>query len=379
MEDSNPSQLKVAYSGYIKKLFGSYLNSTVFAKRTPSMFSFLVTNVCQLRCRHCFYTKTLDNRSIKILTLDEYRKISESMGKFKVALICGGEPFTRPDLHEIIKLFYKNNKIKCAGTATNGFYQKSILSQVQKVLSYCKNISYSVWVSIDGFKDQHDYMRGAGVFERALSTFMELKKLKLDYPNLNVCIGSVMNFYNQKIMKDFIKFSADILKPDHFGLLLIRQNPKDPKSKEYGPKYYTEAAKCLEKLILSGKFSKKQIKKRILDMYASHLISETLATGKRQFSCKAGTKLGFIDCDGTVNLCEKFENENMGNLRDYDYDFKKLWFSPKNIEYKKKVNNDIICNACTHETEGLPSLGWPITSKIRAISYFIKNKKNGDL
>lgn len=360
----------------LKKISLSYLNNIHFIKRTPFVYSFLVTNVCQLRCRHCFYTKTLDNKSIRLLTIDEYRKASKSMDKFEGALFSGGEPFVRRDLHEIIKIFYKNNKMKWACCITNGIDKKEILQQVQEILSYCRNMSYYVCVSIDGFREQHDYMRGfPGGFDEAISTFVELKKLKPYYNNLKLDISSVINFYNQKIMKYFIEFVTNVLEPDSFGLTLIRQNPKDRKSKEYEPKYYIEAVKYLEELILSGKFCKKEVNKNTL--YGRHLISKTLVTRKRQFVCKAGTDIGFIDCDGTVNLCEKFENENMGNLRDYDYDFKKLWFSPKNINYKRKVNNDILCNACTHETGGIfPSLDFSLMSKIKSRIYFRKIAKN---
>ena len=47
----------------------------------------------------------------------------------------------------------------------------------------------------------------------------------------------------------------------------------------------------------------------------------------------------------------------MGNLRDYDMDFLKLWNSAKALEIKGLVNRHAACEACTHETEGLlPSL-----------------------
>ena len=47
----------------------------------------------------------------------------------------------------------------------------------------------------------------------------------------------------------------------------------------------------------------------------------------------------------------------MGNLREYDMDFLKLWNSKQAMEVRQKVNRHKCCTCCTHETEGiLPSI-----------------------
>ena len=47
----------------------------------------------------------------------------------------------------------------------------------------------------------------------------------------------------------------------------------------------------------------------------------------------------------------------MGNLRDYDMDFIKLWNSEQALKVKQLVNRHKVCEQCTHETEGiLPSI-----------------------
>jgi hypothetical protein len=47
----------------------------------------------------------------------------------------------------------------------------------------------------------------------------------------------------------------------------------------------------------------------------------------------------------------------MGNLRDFDMNFLKLWNSKQAMEVKQLINRHEICKSCTHETEGiLPSI-----------------------
>lgn len=356
----------------------SYLNRLNIIKRTPLIYSFLVTNKCQLRCRHCFYTNNLDNNSIKILSFEEYTKISKNMDSFYNGLFCGGEPFLRPDLHKIIKLFYDNNHMRFASCTTNGYSQNLIISQVKKILSESEDLKLTVWVSLDGFKKQHNFIRGSSKsFDNSISTLKKLKDLKSYYKNLFIGISSVMDYYNQKKMENFIDYSYTELKPDFFGLLLIRQNPKDPKSKDYNLEYYLKSIKNLELKIMSGNFNNKSFLSNILSIYSRHLIYKTLLTNQRQFLCRSGSDLGFIDCDGTVNLCEKFEHENMGNLRDFNYDFKKLWYSKKNIKFRKQVNNCKVCNACTHETQGIgPSLGFSFEKILKSFFYYQKTKNH---
>ena len=56
------------------------------------------------------------------------------------------------------------------------------------------------------------------------------------------------------------------------------------------------------------------------------LIAKTEETQKAQLRCYAGTAGGVIYDEGTVSSCEILGP--VGNLRDYDWNFRKLWFSP---------------------------------------------------
>lgn len=58
--------------------------------------------------------------------------------------------------------------------------------------------------------------------------------------------------------------------------------------------------------------------------------------------CPAGSIFGVIMSDGTVFPCEVLDKP-LGNLKDYDYDFLKLWFDSEAINTKKWIK-DTKCN-----------------------------------
>lgn len=67
----------------LNRLLDNYLNRNKKSKllRTPLIMSFLVTNKCSLKCKHCFNHEALDRQASQAdaqLSIDEYEKISKS-------------------------------------------------------------------------------------------------------------------------------------------------------------------------------------------------------------------------------------------------------------------------------------------------------------
>ena len=60
------------------------------------------------------------------------------------------------------------------------------------------------------------------------------------------------------------------------------------------------------------------------------------------FECKAGKTIGVLEANGDVRLCEL--KEVVGNVKNFDYDFKKVWFS----ERAEKVRKTVPGCSCTH-------------------------------
>ena len=94
--------------------------------------------------------------------------------------------------------------------------------------------------------------------------------------------------------------------------------------------------------------------KAAVDIYMHELIAKTELEQKAQMRCFAGDAGGVIYDEGTVSSCEKLDS--IGNLRDYDWDFSKLWYSSAMDARRKQVKDGCFC---THESNSYyPSLAF---------------------
>ncbi len=153
---------------------------------SPGVLSILVTSVCDMRCTHCFFTDQLNDAPRKKLqmTTREIETISETLGgNLGVLILAGGEPFTRKDIPEIVRAFYKNNKLESVYITTNGQIQKRIFPDVVRMLRECPELNITIALGIDGLKAQHDKIRQKpGSWEMVIDTARRLQSMKAEYP-----------------------------------------------------------------------------------------------------------------------------------------------------------------------------------------------------
>lgn len=323
---------------------------------TPLVMSILVTNRCTLRCKHCFnhmnsggVPKHLNSRE---LGLNEYEKISKSMGSFMKALFSGGEPFIREDLKDIVLLFAKNNNLTHISITTNGQDEESIYRQTEYILSKLQdNTNLSLGFSLEGFEEVHDYIRGKGTYQKAMCTWKKCSELRKRYKNFDMYICSTMNTLNESSLCDFFRWGIENLCPDAVALLKVRQNPRDGEyMKNISLDNYYKAMKIIEGAINDGKLGDTDMPQTYANVRICEYVFEIMKTGKRSFNCFAGKYGGFINYNGDVGACEILDA--YGNLREYNYNFMTLW--EKFLENNCK---NTLCDSCTHETEGIiPSM-----------------------
>src|ERR1700754_4508961 len=97
-----------------KELLKRYAKLAIGQPFSPILLNILVTSVCDMRCTHCFFTDELNDIPRKKLQMStrKIERISETMhGNLGSLILAGGDPFTRKDLPEIVRAFYKNNKL----------------------------------------------------------------------------------------------------------------------------------------------------------------------------------------------------------------------------------------------------------------------------
>ena len=368
----------------MRDLLKRYAKLAVGQPFSPGLLNILVTSVCDMRCTHCFFTEQLDDGPRKKLqmTTREIERISETLGgNLGVLILAGGEPFTRKDLPEIARAFYTNNKLESIYITSNGQIQKRILPDVARILQECPRLNVTVALGIDGLKEQHDKIRQKpGSWDIVIDTARRLQAMKREYPRLDVQTCTCFMNSNQDTIFEWYDFVKYQLKPDKVNFNYIRPPAADPKELEIDGARYARLAATIDEDSRRGAIKNHYAGdigffKAALDIYMHGLIARTQETQKAQLTCYAGTAGGVIYDEGTVSSCENLEP--VGNLRDYDWNFQKLWFSPAMQARRKKAADGCFC---THESNCYyPSL--PFNPKhliqIKMLEREMKNAWNG--
>ena len=330
---------------------------------SPVVLNMLVTSVCDMRCVHCFFTDELDDKPRKALQMktENFVRVSETLGgNLAVLIIAGGEPFTRKDLPEIARAFYKNNKLESIYLMSNGQIQKRIIPDVTRILEECPDLNVTVALGIDGLKEEHEKIRQkVGSWDIAIDTARKLQEIKRENPKLDIQTCTCFMNSNQDRIFDWYNFLKYDLKPDKVNVNYIRPPSAVPKELEIDLSRYRQLAKLIDEdsrsqAIKNSYSGKSGVFKAAIDIYMHELIAKTEIEQKAQMRCFAGDAGGVIYDEGTVSSCEKLDA--IGNLRDYDWDFSKLWYSPAMDARRKQVKDGCFC---THESNSYyPSLAF---------------------
>lgn len=324
----------------------------------PEYLIFQATSRCNLHCQHCFlwqtgkYGWTNVNRGKNDLTLAEIKKISCSMQSFFFLNLGGGEPFTRHDLAQIAAVFYKNNQIQNLLIPTNGVLTLTILKTTEKILKMCPGLNVSVDVSLDGLGKFHNEIReGKDVFNKAVRTLKGLLRLKKAYANLQVGTITTHMSQNQKSLEAIYDYLKTKIKPDAVTFALIRGAPRQASAKNIDIGYYCRLNKKMEADYLKGKIS--GFRKIFLwpvavaaKILMHRLVIDTYRHGY-QIPCLAGRLNAVIYANGDVYPCEMLTARKIGNLRQVNFDFQKLWRSQKLKKILKEIKEKKCF--CTHE------------------------------
>ena len=154
-------------------------------------------------------------------------------------------------------------------------------------------------------------------------------------------------------MEDIIKGIYEIAKPDNITIALVRGDPKEKVNVNLDIKLYQEAVEYRNSLFYEKKMSGHAKFKGNKIATAGRVIlnrkvQEIYETGKYQMPCYSANLSGVMYPEGQVHPCEILDKSHMiGNIRDYNLNFRKLWLSQK---AKQEVNfiRKTKC-FCTHE------------------------------
>jgi len=356
-----PMSLKRAVVAPINK----FRVSRAMKLQAPKMLMLYVTDNCNLRCKHCFYWKEVDNPR-NAHSIEEIEKLTKSLKeRLDLLGITGGEPFIRKDLVEIVRLFVQNNGVKRIHIATNGLLPDLTLRKTQEMLAIMGKTRLTMQFSIDGFEAKHDEVRGMkGSFQKTCETVKKLREIT--DPRLAVSVATVVhrdNFHEMRELKQFINHELGV--PMKVNVLRkvgsvkgvpspyltdfdIREDDGyEPPTEEQ----LRELAVILDDGTIASRIERKKIEHSITILHHK----------KKSVNCLAGIRDAVIFSNGDLSICEP--TTPFANMRDFDYDFNKAWHSPQAQERREKFLGKCYClqscnllNAMQFDTETLVTL-----------------------
>jgi MoaA/NifB/PqqE/SkfB family radical SAM enzyme len=308
----------------------------------PLNLTFSVTNVCQSRCKTCniweLYKIHPEKRNEE-LTLEEIEKIFRSMGHIYVFNVSGGEPFLRSDITGIIAAACEHLSPGVVHIPTNAIAKKLIESKTPKILKIldnnCPQTQLTIKPSLDHIGSKHDDIRGVpGNFNKVLDVYRDLKEMQSGFPNFHVELGTVISRWNvgdvEEIAKNVTKLGVDS----------YRNEIAEQRSEMFNTlNNITPDADQYEKAIgffvkqIKDNMKNRKLFQRITNAF--RLIYYTLAIrilkeNRQVIPCYAGISNVHMTPYGDIwACCTLGYDKPLGNLRDYNYDFKMLWKSPE--------------------------------------------------
>jgi MoaA/NifB/PqqE/SkfB family radical SAM enzyme len=325
---------------------------------------FFVTSICNAKCKTCFYWENLNQRGD--LTFDEIERITRSMPKFRGLLLSGGEPTLRKDLVDVVGLFVRHNGIQNLSLPTNGLLPARVAEMTAGFLELTPDLGVSLGISVDGPQEIHDEIRGVPRnYERAIETLERVMALRDEVgPRLNVNVTTVVCSRNVREIPEFAEHLFGKYDLDMHNLVLIRGEPmvKDLLIGDHSTmndfRRYHDALilRYHERRAGKGRASRSwlgRVWSRGFALESQAITYNNFSEGEAwPFACLAGKIVGVIDWNGAVRSCEL--RPPVANLREYDYDFQRLWNGP---EMRKELESIVKDRCfCTHGCFLQPSL-----------------------
>ena len=331
------------------------LTNLLLTKQEPISVVHFVTNRCNARCSFCFIDFDDPKTFAGELTIDEIDKLTKNLGSSLLNVnITGGEPFARKDLVEIAKKYLTNTTIQSIYITTNASLPDRIKNFAEKVSEFRKNVELTFQISIDDFPKEHNKVRKIkDLFDNCIESYRLLKAMG---QNINPVVSITVTHENCDNIKKIFNYLYYDCKIDSIKCTIVRdegvyKTPFEKKKKIY------DAYDWLTNEI-KNKISNNEIKNynsnsiqgrmhKTKDILSWEMVKKMYLKPKYISPCHAGSLFGIITSNGNVFPCEILEEKLLGNLRDNDMNFMKIWNNTNTKEVKKDII-DTKCN-CTYE------------------------------
>ena len=319
----------------IPVLKAGYVTGRVFS--LPINITVSVSYRCNSRCKTC-NVWLLPNDD---LVLDEWDRVFESLGKAPYWFtFSGGEPTLRHDLPDMVGSAYRHCEPGIINIPTNGIQDTVIPGRIEQVLQAAPKSEVIINLSLDGLGEKHNEIRGVrNNWKRSMSTWGRLKELKKQYKNLTLGVHTVISNFNVDSFYELCEYVQAELKPDSYITEIAEERVElDTVGLGITPtaERYTVAIDTLLESMRDKKLSGVAEVTQAFRRQYYEIVKRTLREQRQVIPCMAGVASAQIAPNGDVWTC-CVRAQSMGNLREHDYDFGKVWRTGKANELRRSI------------------------------------------
>lgn len=309
----------------------------------PYKLIFAVTYKCNSKCKTCnIWKKKIKNE----LELHEIQKFFNK-NKFSWINLTGGEVFIRSDLLDIIKSM-KN--VYLLNITTNGILTEKIIKDSREINKLIPK--FILTISIDGSKEVHNKIRGVNCWENAIEIYKKAKQAGIEtYIGLTLSPYNI-NHFEQTIMDIKKAIQNFTIKDLHLNIYQESDNYFQNKGQIKLDEQYNKKLKQIVKESIKTKKGLGFV--TYLERRYLKSIEKYLDTDISPIPCKALNSSCFLDPQGDVYPCTIY-NHKLGNIREIEYDLKKIWSDKSSDNIRKKIIENE-CPGCWTPCEAYQSI-----------------------
>ena len=312
----------------------------------PKAVQFPVIDICNSRCQMC---RIWENKQSDDISVEDLRKgLGDGLfSEVESIGFNGGEPTLRQDLPDLVQVVLESlPKLKSVSLITNAFKYRQVIGQIEAMGKILKprGIAFDVMVSLDGFEEVHDRVRGReGNFARAQHVIDFIKSSPLVD---SVRIGCTVIRENVNHLPDLLDFCIrnELYIKYRQGVphqRLYTENLKDPYALTFAEKY--EFVEFLEGLIQYYEPGPLQ------RLFYRSLIDQIIHDAPRRAGCAWQHKGATITAHGELAYCavkSKVLSPSIAEGSPSDAYF-------GNVEHLNSIIRNE-CDSCHHDYVGVP-------------------------
>ncbi len=300
----------------------------------PINYIYNLTFRCNSKCKTCKIWAHSDDKKDE-LGYEDWQRIIMSIGDAPMWIsLSGGEPFLFENIVELVKDIFFYNRPALLVIPTNGLLVDRISRCMNEIMkSKPKEVNLTINFSLDGVGKLHDEIRGIpGNFERVIESIKKMEELKKEYPDFTLGVHTVISKWNANYVQEIFNYVRENLCVDQhiFEIGEVRAemfNADDaptPSLDQYERflKFWSSDKEVLGwRRNLKGMAKINDIFRRSYYKY----LRDAIYLGRRKIIPSfAGFATAYITPWGDVWDCAVFCNV-MGNLKDYDLNFRRFW------------------------------------------------------